>query len=214
MSRLLLPALLLAASTALADPSTDLESARAAHKEELRRLRAQLLADIDAVIRKESDAGAGVDYLLKERRGFEQNGVTPILPKLLPAGRKYEEGKQASEEALAKALEKAGRKEEAQSLRGKPPAAPATGKKVETKAELRENWVGSVWDMGDGLTTLKPDGHASHPQWDRDGYVTTWEAVDRRTVLLAVVRGRDTNRLAVFSLSEDLRDFTGYGFNG
>jgi hypothetical protein len=201
------------ASIATADTPVDLESARAAHAKELDSLRKQLLVDIDAVIRKESEAGAGIDYLLKERRGFEQNGVVPILPKLLPASRKYEEGKLKADESLAKVLDKAGRKEEAQSLRGKAPA-PAPGKKVETKAGLRENLVGSVWNMGDGMMTLKPDGYATQPQWDRDGFLITWEAIDRRTVLLAVVRGRDNNRLAVFSLSDDLTELTGYGFNG
>src|SRR5262245_5509709 len=84
-------------------PLANLNKAKAAHAKELARLRDKLLADIDAVIRKEADAGAGVNYLLKEKKGFEENGILPILPKLLPASRAYVDGKIAADAALEKA---------------------------------------------------------------------------------------------------------------
>lgn len=78
----------------------DLDRAKAAHAKELARLREQLLADIDAVIRAEQDRGAGVNYLLKERKGFAENGVLPILPKLLPASRRFADGQRAADAEL------------------------------------------------------------------------------------------------------------------
>jgi formylglycine-generating enzyme len=91
-----------AASTHAADDPAMLElaKAKAAHSKELTRLRDKLLADIDAVIKSENDRGAGIDYLLKERKGFVENGVTPILPKLLPASRQYLDGKKVAHTEL------------------------------------------------------------------------------------------------------------------
>jgi hypothetical protein len=81
----------------------DLNKAKAAHAKELARLRDRLLTDIDAVIRKDADAGEGLNYLLKEKKGCDENGVLPVLPKLLPASRAYADGKREAAAELEKA---------------------------------------------------------------------------------------------------------------
>jgi hypothetical protein len=109
-TRLILAALLAAGVTSAAadDPTlADLSKAKAAHAKELARLRDKLLADIDAVIKAENDRGAVINYMLKERKGFAENGVTPILPKLLPASGKYLEGKKAADAELESAYTRA-----------------------------------------------------------------------------------------------------------
>jgi hypothetical protein len=105
MRRALLAVAIFAAPVLADDASAraDLDKAKAAHTKEMLRLRDKLLADIDAVIRSEYDRGAGINYLLKERKGFEENGVVPILPKLLPASREYVDGQKAANAALEKA---------------------------------------------------------------------------------------------------------------
>jgi hypothetical protein len=103
----------------------DLNKAKATHAKELARLHDKLLADIDTVIKAESDRGAGINYLLKELKGFAENGVTPILPKLLPPAQKYLEGKKAADAELESAYTKSEQPSPTQSL--KRIARPATG---------------------------------------------------------------------------------------
>src|SRR5688500_4324649 len=72
--------------TLQADP---LDDARTAHAKELTRLKADLLAAIDARLKLNERAGRGNDYLLPERKAFAENGVTPLLPEMQPAVRVY-----------------------------------------------------------------------------------------------------------------------------
>ena len=46
------------------------------------------------------------------------------------------------------------------------------------------------------------------------GLVTKWEVVDRRTVVILIEQGRDTNRTITITFSEDLTEFQGFLFNG
>jgi hypothetical protein len=100
-----LVAVALLAATAFADDraAAELAAAKATHAKELVRLRSDLLSAIDTEIKRAAGAGEGIDYLLKEKKGFEQNGVPPILPKLVRLSRTYLEGKKAADELLEKA---------------------------------------------------------------------------------------------------------------
>jgi hypothetical protein len=80
-----------------------LARAKEAHSKELAKLRADLLAAIDTEVKRAAGAGEGIDYLLKEKKGFAENGVTPILPKLVRHSRTYLDGKKAADERLEKA---------------------------------------------------------------------------------------------------------------
>ena len=102
MTRAILAALLCASPAFAADdPILDeLEKAKAAHAKELRILRQNLLDDIDKVIRQTNDMGGGIDYMLRERKGFAESGVTPILPKLKGASDNYLEAKIAADGTL------------------------------------------------------------------------------------------------------------------
>jgi hypothetical protein len=217
MFRPALVAVLLVAAPALADPTADLERAKAAHAKELGRLRDQLLAAFDAEIKAQRDAGGPpLNYLLAERRAFADNGVTPILPQMRKAAEKYLDGKRAAEEQLATALDAAGHREEAKRLRDgpEPPAKrkTAAAPAVETKADLARHLANSSWPWAPQEDLrLAADGSASTPKWKEP---VRWEVIDRRTVVLYVVGGRDRDRLAVLRFSEDLGSFTGFGFDG
>jgi hypothetical protein len=206
-----LAALLVLSLLAPAADPPGADEARAAHKAELARLRAKLLDDIDAVVKSEHARGAGIDYLLKERKGFEENGVVPILPKLRPATRAYLEAKEAADDKLAAAL---GRKPEA---RPKPPEAPKAPDPaaVKTAADLERFLTGTVWDWGDGEVEFSPEGIVTrHAGWAKAGLVTRWGAVDRRTVALRIESGRDRDRVAVLVFADDLTKFGGLDFSG
>jgi len=100
-------AVLLLAGPALAAGDAELAAAKAAHAKELAKLRDQLLADIDKVIKQTDDMGGGIDYMIRERCGFADLGVTPILPKLQPLSDKYLDAKKAADTALEAAYAKA-----------------------------------------------------------------------------------------------------------
>lgn len=42
--------------------------------------------------------------------------------------------------------------------------------------------------------------------------MTRWEAIDRRTVLLYIEKGRDRDRIAILEFSESLGEFKGFDF--
>jgi hypothetical protein len=103
---------------------TSLDWAKAAHAAELNRLKLVLLTDIDAEIRAAHKEGRPINYMLQERKGFADGGVTPLLPPLQPATRRYLAGVRAAEAALdaaydqaATALAAAGRESEGERLR-------------------------------------------------------------------------------------------------
>lgn len=171
-TRPLLGALLLLVPTAAADEPAvaDLERAKAVHARELARLRDKLSADIDAVIKAEAARGAGVDYLLKEKRGFERNGVVPILPKLLPASREFLAGQRAADEALAAkyppaiaALARAGRTDDANALRDELRAlrGPGPGPADRVPADLAGTWVVRFTNQVTRTYAIGPDGSIS-----------------------------------------------------
>lgn len=165
--------------TAAEDPAlTELAKAKAAHAKEMTALRASLLAAIDAKIKEENDRGAGIDYLLKERKGFEENGVTPILPKLIPASKEYLEGKKAADAKLVKgytvaiaALSDRGKTTEAASLTkelqqiqgtGGEPAS--TSKSSSIPDDLVGTWIVTYTNGVSRTTKIQSDGTILCPE--------------------------------------------------
>ena len=41
-----------------------------------------------------------------------------------------------------------------------------------------------------------------------------WRAIDRRTVLLTILKGRDVNPYAILKFNEDMSEFEAYNFDG
>jgi hypothetical protein len=69
-----------------------------------------------------------------------------------------------------------------------------------------------------GNTSFLPNGLVRDPGWDGRGLVTSWEAVDRRTVIMRIERGRSDNKTAVLMFSEGLKrshsiDFEGHNYD-
>lgn len=225
MRRVFLAALFLAAPLDADQPaSADLTRARAAHAAELARLRQKLLDDIDAVVRQEKAAGAGIDYLLKERKGFADNGVTPILPKLLPAAEAYARAKGTADEALAGAVEAAlkaaeadKRVDEAARLRAElaalRPAAPAAISGPETKEDLARALAGTVWAWPKGgELTLLAGGQVRHTAWGK--LTVTWQAVSWRTVRLKIEKGEGAGKTAALGVDDAIGRMGGTDFDG
>ena len=237
--RLAVFALAFLAVTVRADEApalADLAKAKAAHTKEMARLRTDLMAVIDSAIREKDEKGGKINYLLKERKGFAENGVPPILPSLLPASREYVAEKRAADAELQKAyaaaidgLKKSDNPKDAAALQkeldGKfgakkvdpVPALPERkmGAKVETKEELQNFLNESIWIWAKGGDLhFKKDGHIGHAGWEAAGFLMRWEVIDRRTVILEIERGRDHDLHAILTFSENLEEFTGFDFQG
>lgn len=88
-------------------------------------------------------------------------------------------------------------------------------KAVESRDDLRKALAGTRWTWGNDRLQLMADGDVQMAEWTARGLVTRWRAVDRRTVLFVIARGRPNDRTAVLTFNEDL---TGYdvtaGFEG
>ncbi|WP_020475300.1 hypothetical protein [Zavarzinella formosa] len=85
---------------------------------------------------------------------------------------------------------------------------------VVTKEDLKKFLAGTQWEWGgDGDITLKADGYVDQPRWTTMGLVTQWEAIDRRTVLLTIEKGRNHNLLSVLSISENLDSYSARAFD-
>jgi hypothetical protein len=82
---------------------------------------------------------------------------------------------------------------------------------VLSKEDLKEFLAGTEWAWGLSFR-FKPDGYVENANWTMRGLVTRWEAIDHRTVVLVVERGRDQNRYAILTFSSDLTEFSGFDF--
>lgn len=70
------------------------------------------------------------------------------------------------------------------------------------------------WDGPYGETILfQADGTVEHAGWTGRGLVTRWEAIDRRTVLLIIDKGRTQDLYAVLMFDEAVSAFAGYNFH-
>ena len=117
---------------------------------------------------------------------------------------------------LMDAETKAGKLDAALTVREEIKAVEDTAPKsrVATKAALKKSLENTRWNWADEALILRADGIATHPAWVAGKLVTTWEVVDRRTAIISIAKGRDTNRIAVLEFSETLDEFKGFDFGG
>lgn len=93
------------------------------------------------------------------------------------------------------------------------PAAEVDPSPPDTKEDLRQRLGGSRWEWERGALVLKEDGRAELPRSEGQALVVRWEAIDRRTAMLAVEQGRNADRIAVLQFSEDLNEYSGIDFS-
>lgn len=213
----------------------ELAKAKKVHAEADAKAKTALLAAIDDTIKAVAGAGDldGVKALQADKKAFQDSGKVPDSARLRTATAEYVRATKAAQAALEKSYDKAVKDatkalnidlaeaiqaelKETQARAAGPKAAdkvPAGAPRpaaVATKQDLKRFLSGTEWQWGPGIK-LKPDGYFSHPEWDRD-FLIRWEAIDRRTVLLVVEKGRDHNRYAILTFAEDLTEFRGYDF--
>lgn len=82
----------------------------------------------------------------------------------------------------------------------------------ETKASLKEFLSGTKWNWLTGDIEFKADGSASHATWTQNGWTVRWEAIDRRTVLLAIEQGRLSDRFAVLQFDDEMLSYDVFDF--
>lgn len=217
-----------AVSARAADPPGQLDKAKRTYDDTIDKARLTLL-DAFASATKAAMSSGSLDVvraLEKEREAFEFGGTVPTSPRLKAAGASYQTTTKAALAALDKAYEqeirdltKAGKLDAATALQKEQKEfrlnLTAVGLRpvdVTSKEALHRYIAGSAWTWGD--MRFKPTGHVEVKDWDARGLVTRWEAVDRRTVLLIIEKGRDQDRYAVLTFNEELTEFRGYDFNG
>lgn len=81
---------------------------------------------------------------------------------------------------------------------------------VSTKEDLQKYLINTVWAWGN--MTFKADGSAEVSEWA--GFVVAWDAVDRRTVVIRVQKGRDRDKVAVVTFNEEITEAHGFAFGG
>src|SRR5262245_66288663 len=98
-------------------------------------------------------------------------------------------------------------------LSGQAPT-PVGAPRADTKQDLQRRLTGSQWEWTGGGLTLKHDGTAELPRSGAGELAARWEAIDRRTAVLLIERGRADDRLDVLKFSEELGVMGGSGFSG
>jgi hypothetical protein len=167
-----------------------------------------------------------VKALQAEKEAFEGSGKLPGSPRMKTAATSYLLSMKQATTALDKAYEqavkdltKAGKLTEAETLQAelKEFRNKITGNlrpaDVTTKEDLQRYLAGTVWEW-DGALVLRPEGYVEQKEWAKNGIVLRWEALDRRTAIMILEKGRDDNKTCVMTFSEDLTEFRGYGFKG
>ncbi|HEY1064630.1 MAG TPA: hypothetical protein VGE52_00910 [Pirellulales bacterium] len=82
-------------------------------------------------------------------------------------------------------------------------------------AALAKALRGTVWQWGpDETIRLDEDGQVTCVNWNNRGLRTSWRAIDRRTVLLYIVEGRNENRYAILKFDPGVQYFTLFPFEG
>lgn len=88
------------------------------------------------------------------------------------------------------------------------------GASVNDRFDLGRKLAGTEWEWDSFNLKLLRGGVVGQGGWTKAGLTTRWMAVDRRTVLLQIVRGRDSDKTAVLVFDEKLTQFGGFDFNG
>jgi hypothetical protein len=87
--------------------------------------------------------------------------------------------------------------------------------KVDTASALQRYLADSKWEWGaDDMLVLSRNGIVQDANWQSRGLVTRWEAIDRRTVLMMIDKGRDDNRCAIMRFNETLTGYDAINFEG
>jgi hypothetical protein len=211
------------------EPDEVLKKAKKSYYEATDKARATLLEGFASTI-KTATASGNLDVvkaLQAEKEAFESSGKLPTSARMKAAVAAYQVSLKQATTALDKAFEqavkdftKAGKlaqadaaQAELKEFRSRAPAAHLKPADVTTKEDLRKYLIDTVWTWDEGLR-FKADGYVEQKQWTSAGLVTKWEAIDRRTVLLWIEKGREENRYAVLTFSEDLSELRGFDFNG
>ncbi len=91
------------------------------------------------------------------------------------------------------------------------------GEDNDPACELRAHVTNTQWQWdGDrGETIVFRENHyIEHEGWTKRGLITRWEAIDRRTILLKIERGRPGDLYAILVFKSDLSAFDGFNFHG
>lgn len=76
-------------------------------------------------------------------------------------------------------------------------------------------WLaGQTWQWWHEKVTFRADGIAENPVWTEGGQTMSWRDVGGGIVILNLVKGRDTNRVALLVFSPDRTSYRGFDFNG
>ena len=96
---------------------------------------------------------------------------------------------------------------------GLPSVSLMTAQKVKTAADLAKFLVGTRWgDLSDPVI-FQNGGLLRYKSWEDRGLVTTWRAIDRRTVVFNILKGRDTDLISVVVFNEPIEEFNGISFH-
>jgi hypothetical protein len=218
------------AALAQKPPEAALEKARKTFAAASDRARKELLESFAYAEKVAINAGDldGVKTIRSEKEAFDNGGKLPVSPRMKKAALVYQvEMKQATAalertyELVVRELTRAGKIADAEKVQAElkdvlnksPTVKIDRPGEVGSKADLQKFLPETTWTLDGGLT-FKPDGSVVVKQWAEDGLVTKWEVVDRRTVVIIVEKGRDTNRTVVITFSEDLTEFGGFLFDG
>ena len=212
-----------------ADAPAPLTKARKDYQDSVEKARTTLLDAFASAIKTSTSSGDldAVKALKSEKEAFEAGGTLPTGAHVKAAARNYRLSmRQAglvferAADQVIKDLTKAGKLTEAQAtqaelkeFRMRSPTTGARTTEVETKEDLQNYLPETVWDWGTGLK-LRADGLLEQREWTANSLVTKWEAVDRRTIVLWVEKGRKSDRTAILTFNEDLTEFQGFGFDG
>ena len=91
--------------------------------------------------------------------------------------------------------------------------APPPSNKVRTAAELQNVLEGTYWEWDAEPLVLQAKGVVRQKGWEKSRLGVQWEAIDRRTVVMEIIRGRDRERVAILKFTEALDAFSGYDFD-
>lgn len=215
-----------------------LDEAKVAYSSAIEDARKLLLDAYDAEIEKVAKTGDFelVQKLQSERSEFEEEGKTSTTARMRSATSDYQRAIRAATSTLSDAFEtaitestKALQLEQAEAIQQElndfkenreslttasrtKPDAPPTPAEITTKEQLKTFLLGTDWSWETEQVRLKPDGFVENKGWDSRGLVTRWEAIDARTVLFVIEKGRGNDRIAVLRFSDDLTEYNGYDF--
>jgi hypothetical protein len=202
------------------EPDPALTKAKKAYSESSDKAKAALLEAFATAI-KTATASGNLDVvkaLQAEKEAFEAGGKLPASARLKQAATTYQATMRQAARTLEKDfdqtikdLTKAGKLAQAEAAQAE--LKELRSRTVATKEDLQKHLSDSVWAWDDGLK-LNADGSTEQRAWQAARLVTRWEAVDRRTVVLWIERGRDSNRTATLVFNEEMTEATGFGFDG